>query len=117
MGDLTENFSRHEFACRCQCGFDDVDLKLIMALQELRDLIGQPIHVSSGCRCEKHNRAVGGAKNSQHLLGRAADISTRWLTPPELMMYALKIEAFKDGGIGLYKGFLHVDIRGYKARW
>ena len=45
-------------------------------LQPLRDAWGQPIVVSSGYRCEELNKAVGGAKNSQHLLGEAADIHT-----------------------------------------
>lgn len=117
MGNLTENFSRCEFACRDNCGFNDVSSELVKALQKLRDAVGQPIHVSSGCRCSAHNRAVGGAKQSQHLLGRAADISTRWLTPAELKEYAEKIPEFEQGGIGLYKGFLHVDVRGHKARW
>lgn len=114
---LSENFSRRELECRCGCGFDDVDPKLIDALQKLRDMIGQPIHVLSGCRCERHNRNVGGTKDSYHKKGMAADISCRWLTPAELKEYARRVPAFEEGGIGLYKGFLHVDVRGYKARW
>jgi uncharacterized protein YcbK (DUF882 family) len=113
---LSENFRRSEFACRCNCGFDDISPVLIKALQELRDTIAQAIHVSSGCRCEAHNRRVGGSRQSQHIRGTAADISCRWLTPQELRRYALQIEAFK--GIGLYRGFLHVDVRGgARVRW
>ena len=45
MGDLTKNFNRFEFACKCGCGFDDIDLKVVQALQKLRDKLDKPIHV------------------------------------------------------------------------
>ncbi|MCH5215336.1 MAG: peptidase M15 [Muribaculaceae bacterium] len=46
-------------------------------LDPVRDRLGMPIYVNSGYRCNKLNRAVGGAFRSFHLLGRAADITTR----------------------------------------
>lgn len=116
MGNMTTNFSRFEFACRCGCGYDNINPDLVAALQELRDKVGQALHVNSGCRCEEHNHNVGGARLSQHVAGNAADISSRWLTPRELKKYALQVEAFRQGGIGLYPGFLHVDV-GPKRRW
>ena len=45
-------------------------------LQPIRDKYGKPIVVTSGFRCEKLNKAVGGVKNSQHVLGEAADITS-----------------------------------------
>ena len=45
-------------------------------LDEVRELWGKPIGVNSGYRCYELNRAIGGAKNSQHLRGEAADITT-----------------------------------------
>lgn len=45
-------------------------------LDPLRERWGAPIIVSSGYRCPKLNRAVGGAKTSQHMTGQAADIRT-----------------------------------------
>lgn len=45
-------------------------------LDPLRELYGHPILVSSGFRSLDLNRAVGGAKNSQHMKGEAADIYT-----------------------------------------
>lgn len=42
-------------------------------LQPLRDFVG-PVDVSSGYRCPALNKAVGGAHNSQHLYGQAADL-------------------------------------------
>ena len=44
-------------------------------LDPLREMYGKPITVNSGYRCPKLNAAVGGAKNSQHMKGEAADIT------------------------------------------
>lgn len=52
-------------------------------LDPLREAWGRPIIVTSGYRSEKLNRAVGGARNSQHLYGQAADIRTVEDTPAE----------------------------------
>ena len=46
----------------------------VEVLQPIRDAWGQPIVVTSGYRCPRLNAAVGGVKNSQHVLGQAADI-------------------------------------------
>ena len=45
-------------------------------LDPLREAWGAPIIVTSGYRCQRLNKAVGGASNSQHLYGQAADIRT-----------------------------------------
>ena len=45
-------------------------------LEKVREVWGKPIYVNSGYRCEKLNRLVGGAVNSQHKIGKAADITT-----------------------------------------
>lgn len=124
MGDLSKNFSRWEFACHCGCGRDNVSPQLIEALQQLRDLAEAPVEVVSGCRCPARNRAVGGAKKSQHLAtknqeGRAADVIIQGLNLAEMYRLAQEVPAFYGGGIGLYPeaGFMHVDVRGYEARW
>lgn len=117
MGDLSENFSRSEFACKCGCGFDDVDPALVRALEELRALAGGPLHILSGCRCPKHNKKVGGATHSQHVLGRAADVQSHELTPAQLAKLAEEVPRFKTGGIGRYHTFTHVDVRAGRARW
>ena len=46
-------------------------------LDPLREAYGKPIIVTSGFRCKALNKAVGGASNSQHLTGEAADIRTQ----------------------------------------
>jgi uncharacterized protein YcbK (DUF882 family) len=118
----TKNFSRRELACKCGCKIVPTGIaanlaQLAQALQQLRDLAGVPLIVTSGHRCPQHNAAVGGAKGSQHMQGIAADIWSKHLTPVELKALAEKIPAFANGGIGLYSRWVHVDTRKGPARW
>ena len=76
---LTQNFYRDEFACQgenCCGGSSPMDRGFVRKLQKLRDHLGVSITVSSGFRCNVHNKAIGGAENSQHCLGIAADIKS-----------------------------------------
>ena len=45
-----------------------------MVLQPLRDEMGLPIRVTSGYRCPRTNKAIGGSRTSEHMVGKAADI-------------------------------------------
>lgn len=114
--DLSKNFTYAEFACP-KCGKADVDPALVEALQELRDHIGQPVIVTSGYRCPVYNQAVGGASDSLHLEGKAADIFVRGYTAVELYRLARQIPAFT--GIGVYpqNSFVHVDLRQTPNQW
>lgn len=114
---LSRNFKRGEFACRCGCGFDTVDHRLVEGLQRLRDIVGEPIHVNSGCRCAAHNAAIGGSPRSQHLVGKAADITIRNYRPALVASLASTLAEFADGGIGIYQSFTHVDVRNGRSRW
>ena len=70
----------------------------VEVLQPIRDAWGQPIVISSGYRCAKLNAAVGGVKNSQHLLGQAADIKAN--NPKDNgKLHALIKKMVKDGRI------------------
>jgi uncharacterized protein YcbK (DUF882 family) len=122
---MTKNFKIKEFECKCGCDmplevYENI-IKLASQLQFLRDYTGRPITINSAYRCPEHNAKIG-SKTSQHLLGKAADITIQSLKPAEV--YAL-IEELIDmghllqGGLGLYeeKGFVHYDIRKTKARW
>lgn len=110
----SEHFSKRELACKC-CGQPGpIKTELIAALEALRELAGCPLIVTSGYRCKSHNTAVGGAKDSQHIKGAAADIKAKTLTPLELFALAVQIPAIK--GVGLYKGWLHIDVRKTKKR-
>lgn len=119
MGDLSKDFSRAEFKCRCGCGEVEIHPDLLDSLQQLRDLAGGPIRINSGYRCEKHNREVGGKPESYHRYGMAADIVIEGRSMDEMYQLAVRIPRFKDGGIGRYPSqkFIHVDVRSYPARW
>lgn len=54
-------------------------------LQPLRDHVGKPIKIHSGYRCPEYNVSVGGAKNSEHLFGMAADISIEGYTNADII--------------------------------
>ena len=121
---MTKNFKLKEFECKCECDmplevYENI-IKLASQLQFLRDYTGRPITINSAYRCPEHNAKVGGSKTSQHLLGKAADITIQSLKPAEV--YAL-IEELIDmghllqGGLGLYDTFVHYDIRKNKERW
>ena len=81
MGDISKNFNRSEFACKCGCGYDNVDAMTLEIVQSVRDHFGQSVTITSGCRCPEYNAVVGGSKNSQHVKGRAADIVVANVSP------------------------------------
>lgn len=114
---MSKYFKRKEFACKCGCGYSEPHPYLLETLDTIREYVGKPIIVNSGCRCPKHNSSpqVGGAKNSQHVKGRAADIRSRDISAGTLWQ---KIrELFSMGklprlrGLGRYDSFVHVDVR------
>ncbi|KGE77663.1 D-Ala-D-Ala carboxypeptidase family metallohydrolase [Halomonas salina] len=113
---LSTHFARSEFACNCGCGFDTVDLETLMVLSEIREHFDAPVTVTSGCRCPDYNHRVGGATQSQHTLGRAADIQVQGVKPAEVQDW---VEAnFPYSSVGRYANFTHVDTRSDgPARW
>ena len=116
MGDLSLHFNRKEFECSCGCGFNTVDAELVTVLEDIRTYFGRPVIINSSCRCIKHNESVGGGKKSQHLLGRAADITVNGFTPSDVQSYVLS-RWQNQYGIGVYNTFTHIDSRTTKARW
>lgn len=93
-------------------------IKVARELERLREALGKPVRVLSWYRSPARNDAVGGARNSQHLSGRAVDLDMKGLTQDEVVSAAEKIPAFRNGGIGAYpSGAVHLDNRGYRARW
>ena len=114
MGDLSKNFNRSEFACRCLCGQDTVDAVLLEQLEEVREHFGVPVTITSANRCLFDNERVGGVFNSLHLEGRAADIIVRDIDPDDVANFLEDIAS----GLGRYTTFTHLDSRsGIPARW
>lgn len=120
---LSPNFRVREFACKDGSDVIFVDTELVKLLQTIRDRFGRPVRVTSGYRTPAHNRAVGGARASQHLYGKAADIRIDGVSVEEAAAYAETLLP-SSGGIGRYPskagrtaGWLHLDVRGQKSRW
>ena len=113
---LNQYFKRKEFACRCGCGTSTVDAELLQVITDVREHFGAPVVITSGHRCTKHNANVGGAKNSMHLTGKAADIKVQGITSNRVWFY-LTARYPNKYGIGSYPNFTHIDVRETKANW
>lgn len=74
-----KHFREREFVCKC-CGQlppavrENIVALVDNVLDPAREQFGGPVVVNSGYRCPKHNLAVGGVVNSQHMMGEAADL-------------------------------------------
>ena len=113
----SKHFSRHEFACKDECGFDTVDEETLGVLELTREHFAAPITIKSGCRCAKHNSTIGGALKSQHVRARAADIVVEGFAPYLVHRYLIDSYPGKYG-IGKYETFTHIDTRtDGPARW
>jgi uncharacterized protein YcbK (DUF882 family) len=82
---FTDNFSLYELLLTSHRRFDEEQYNppveivenlralVVNILQPLRDAMGTAISINSGYRCPSLNRSIGGARNSQHMTGQAAD--------------------------------------------
>ena len=83
---LTQNFTLNELVYSATAEANKIDnrpsvpvisnLQAVCTnvLQPFRDALGCPIIITSGFRCAELNKRIGGAANSQHLYGQAADL-------------------------------------------
>lgn len=120
---ITANFSLGEFNKANAPMADSVKANIITLaknLQVLRDEIKIPITISSGYRSPEHNARIGGARASRHIVGDAADIKVTGMTPrqvAEVIERLISHGKMLEGGLGIYKTWVHYDTRGKKARW
>lgn len=113
---LSANFKVREFACNDGSDPIFISSELVEVLQKIRDHFGKPVNINSGFRTASYNKKVGGATYSQHLYGTAADIRISGVSPKNIAAYAETLLPNK-GGIGIYKDFVHIDVREVKSRW
>lgn len=132
MGNLTVNFSEHEY--RCGPGLMPTRLRPkvpeefmgnvkrnAQALQILRNYLNVPIRINSGYRTKEHNEKVGGVPTSHHLTGDAADICSRLATPPEI---GIALKRLREAGmlpclgeVIVHNTFVHVSTKGPFQLW
>lgn len=90
-------------------------LRLAVEFERLRAIVGAPLVVASGYRTPEHNRAVGGAKHSQHVQGYALDlVPPKGVTVAGLLGFVKAVASEGESairGIGLYRSFVHMDVR------
>ena len=117
---LTKNFNIKEIHCHGKgcCFSTKIDLKIVKYAQKIRDISKSPVTISSGYRCNEHNKAVGGANGSGHTTGTALDITSKKLNRAQLSVLA---ELIGIPRIGIYmtdnkKNMVHIGT-GKKLHW
>lgn len=116
---ITAHFAVDEFACRDGSTYPAEWIAtrlhpLCLALEVVREKAGKPIKILSGFRSESYNRKINGARLSQHVQGRAADITIAGMDAGavhDLVLALYRDGAIKIGGLGSYPGFTHLDVR------
>jgi uncharacterized protein YcbK (DUF882 family) len=107
MGSLSKNFNADEFKCPC-CSMMNVSIEFIEMLQKVRSIAQVPMRITSGCRCEFHNKSIRGVAHSAHCDGLAADISCLFGGQKFAIMAAAIDVGFNR--IGVARSFIHLDI-------
>ncbi len=108
---MAKYFNDKEFACQCGCGKQNIDPKLVEALDWVREISGFPFVVTSGCRCNEHNERIGGATYSPHMeqadgFCHGVDIRVRNSTE-RFLFISSALTRFDRIGIG--RDFIHLD--------
>lgn len=104
----------HNFEGNVYHAFIRLDPNLPLELQRLRDSLGKPLSITSAYRPLSYNLQVSKASNSRHMSGQAADIFSRG---HQAALHRLADAQLSNGGVGKYPTFVHIDTRGFKARW
>lgn len=112
--DGIKHFDRSEFACHCggkYCNGFPVEMqeKLIIVADRVRDHFGAPVRVSSGVRDSRHNAAVGGVSNSRHLKGKAMDFCVQGKTSDQVLAFVQKQPEIRYA-YAIDGSYVHMDI-------
>jgi hypothetical protein len=91
-------------------------LAVVKVADGARHRLGKAVKINSAYRSPAYNRAISGASKSIHVLGGALDLSGSPATLHKILT-EMRAEGLFRGGIGRYKTFTHVDVRGHDADW
>ncbi len=109
--DTVKYFTPGEFACKCGCGCDtQVDPRLLRLADQVRGHFGAPCIVSSGVRCEKRNKKVGGEVNSRHLQGKAMDFRIEGSSATKTLAYVQSLPDVRYA-YAIDKNYVHMDVK------
>jgi uncharacterized protein YcbK (DUF882 family) len=112
---VSNHFHLAEFECpckKCDQELQYIDQELVAKLEKTRATYGSALKVNSGYRCPAHNKEVGGAADSAHVKGLAADITPLRKTLDDLdSLYEICYNEFSNIGDGRNLTFIHVDVR------
>ena len=119
---LSPHFKSSEFRCKCGCGQIKVDTALIDTLERLFPALDLGrINVISGCRCAKHDKAVGGRGAGSHVEGYAADVRCYYKDGSRVpsSVVALTLErmghkygiGYRCGRVTDEQGNIHIDTK------
>ncbi len=122
---VTDHFKYDE--CKCPCcdrvKIIPVFFRHMELLEQMRVKLVFPIMINSGYRCLDHNKAIGGATRSWHLLF-ATDVRPAWVSGKDEEEVERRLKAMNEegealgfGGLGTYNTFMHLDLRPEKTRW
>ena len=85
---------------------------LIPAMQQIRDLLGEPIIIKSGYRCPHLNAVVRGSPHSDHLTGHAADfVAPAWGDPIKICrLLQSEMATLKFDQLIFEVGWVHISF-------
>ena len=109
--DTVKYFTPGEFACKCGCGCDtQVDPRLLRLADQVREHFDAPCIVSSGVRCEAHNKKVGGAAESRHMSGKAMDFRIKGKTAIQTLAFVQTLPGVRYT-YAIDANYVHMDVK------
>lgn len=99
--------------------YDNIINLIHYCLQPLRDKLGKPIIISSGYRCQRLNKMVGGSNTSHHIQGMAADFVVVNMKVKEVINYIINsgqkwtqlIEEHANGKVWVHISYNPKDLK------
>jgi zinc D-Ala-D-Ala carboxypeptidase len=100
-------FNEDEFKCKCGCG-KDVTTEVKQLADKARGISGVPWMITSGARCDAHNKKIGASSTSSHTVGYAIDVRATTSREKYLILKSMIEVGFNR--IGVADTFIHGDI-------